>query len=419
MKQLTDDLRMASVNLASVANVDKVINDAQTALKNYHLSVNNKKLLTTTLEKIKATPIYDLDPETVEEIDEILDEVSTVTVDANGNATLVTLTGNEHFGFTLTPSQWKRERIAGCESLIDDLTKNLKRWANQLTSKINELWISNRYTVEALKKQVIDLDQLFTAVNRNAEKLPLINIPQTINKVLSVNNRTIITHAYVDEVLSAEVNFIFNVIKVWNNETVGFKNRFIKYFGNKAKNPVNELKRPRPPFFSKKLYVDEMNMSYVYFTPPKAFIGGGAITFCEYTKPFEDIAEAAGRLEGSGYHLNQALDTDKSQIASHNITPLAFSKLEDIYNVVSKIISIIEGLNDKNGLFNISDRDVKDVLNTVRSLNDEVILDAYAAISTQYQLGVTATQTGFIKYLHTLCDKLIAFITINLEAYRG
>lgn len=417
MSYLTTDLAMATVSTAKVANVDEVIRNAEIALSNHRLSQENKNHISKALDKLKSTSAAEITDDMASEVDGLISGVSTVTVSENGKAVINVIAGTEGFNLS-NKEQWRLSRIEGLESLLDELSKNIKRWANKLNVKLNELFSSNKKAVESLKKRIIELDKYMAELEGNSANESSVIIPPGIEKCLAVNSKTILDKSNIENILNTEVNYIFTVLKNWILETVSYKNKAIRYFGNKASGPLSELYRPHPRFFSKKSFVDENVMTLVYYTPPKGFIGGGGIWFCENTKKPETLKEAAGFFEDSGYNIIQSSDADKQRYIGFMETDvLKFKQLENIYNTISKIIEIMEHLNHKSNDFDLSDRDVKDVLSTVKNLNDPDILDSYGVIFTHYQLDASATQSGFIKYLYNLCDKLISFMFIHLESY--
>lgn len=411
MSYLTTDLAMATINSAKVVDIDEVVRSAEIALTNHRLSQESKKNITRALDKLKSTDSKHITNDLVNEVDGLLGSVSTITV--NEGKAVVNVSGSEHFDLDIM-DLWKDSRIAGLEGLLEDLSRDIKRWANKLNAKLNDLFSSNKKAVESLKKGILNLDEYMAKLEGKEPLEKVVVLTPLIDKYLFVNGKSIANKSNVESIINAEVNYIFTVLKNWILETVAYKNKAIRYFGNGATGPLSELYRTHPRFFSKKALVDEKNKDLVFYTPPKEFIGGGSIWFCEHTGKPEDLKEAVKYFELTGYNVLQVGKTDAKLT---EINTLKFKQLEHIYNAISKVIEIMEHLNNKSNDFDLSDKDVKDVLSTVKSLDDSSVLKAYGTVFAHYQLDASATQSNFIKYLYNLCDKLIAFVILNLEAY--
>lgn len=409
MSYLTDNLLMATVSASKINDVVDVVDEAEKLIDHHLIASDKRNKVRAVLDRIKSTQSEDIPQSLKEETNAVVEDATKIVVNDGGS---VDIQLNDVQG-----AEWRDNAIAGCESVIEELTRGIRRWTNQLSAKFNELWTANFYAVDAIKKRLAEIDSEMAALANYELVKETVTIPAPIDKTLLVDYKSLFLKSNIDAVLTSEVNFIFTAVKFWNLETIDFKNRAIKYFGNQAKNPITLLNRQHPRFFSKKSFVDDQDMKYVYYTPPKSFIGGGGIWFCESTHNETDLTEKVRLLDHSGYNVVQSAETNHVPAKEVTIAPLSFKQLEKVFDCVSKIIDISEGLNLKNNDFNLSDKDAKDVLKTVTETQDEALINAFSTLFVHYQLDVSATQSGFIRYLYQLANHLITFISLNLGCY--
>lgn len=411
MSYLTDNLLMATVSASKVSDVAEVVDEAERAVGGHLVAADKRRQLASVLERIKNTQADELTEKFKHDVTNVLDEAVKIVV-SQGGEVKVELN-------TIEGTEWRDQAIHGCESVIDELTRGIKRWTNQLSAKFNEVWTANFYAVDTVKKRLSEIDNDLASLKTPERIKDTLTVPAGLDKSFLVDYKSILTKSNIDAIILGEVNYLFTAIKFWNLETIEFKNRAIKFFGNKARGPLSTLDRHHPRFFSKKAFVDENDSQYVYYTPPRPFIGGGGIWFCESTHKEDTLVDKMHRLDASGYNIVQSSDTNHTRAKETDITPLSIKQLEKLFDCVSKIVDISETLNKKNNEFDLSDKDAKDVLKTITETQDETIITAFSSLFVHYQLDVSATQSGFIRYLYQLANHVITFIALNLACYRS
>lgn len=416
MSYLSTDLSMASISEVKVENLDEVIKEAQTAIDGHLIDSEQYQVIQTALDRINETQDYEITPEFVQEIDETINTVDRVIVDRNG-APSVAITGTESFGLTLSPKEWRKTRVAGCESILEELAKNIKRWTNQLGEKLSEIFTGNRYTIDSLSERLVELDKKLTFIETISDQNELVTIPSAINKSFRYGNGYLTTNTNFSKILDNEINFIGIVVKSWAEESVRHKNNIIRYFGNKGRDNYEILHRQHPKLFNKKDFVDEDNSDFVYWTIPQRFLGMGSIWFIQYQgKDYNDLSSLVGFEESTGYDFISKSGTGKPN-PDLNIKPFSINDLENIKNSIKRIIEIMRLLNQKNNDFDADTKDIKDVLNTLRNLGDETLIDNFSGLVAHYQENTIYVQSSFIRYLGQLASHLITFMFIHMEAY--
>lgn len=419
----TLSLSMGELSEVKVENFNEVLLEAEQALKNYRLSDQNRQLIAETLNRIKETDDYGVTPDMVSEIDDTIRDVALYAVDDDGSVVPVVIEGTEQFSFTLTPAQWKQSRIEGCEALLGDLAKSITRWAKQAKDAIQELWGKFTYNIDVLNSGLKTIDGRLAEIEGESPTQSTLVVPKRLCKALAGSKDESVSAPRADDRIRNDVLYIFTVIKVWQLESTDFKNRLIRFFGNPEKYPYTFLKRKHPAFFSKKMFHDEHVMDIVYWSPPFRFIGNGGITFSEHNGKVESLGDLSHTLEESGYGTIQSDKTTffKSPYQDTPMDVLSTSKLDKLYQIVVKIISILETLAARDGSFILSEKDVKDIITTLSNGKEEYnqFATSFGRIATGYQENVFHTQTGLFTYLFNLAGYLIEFISLHIEAYDG
>ena len=75
MSKLDTDLSMATISLAKVVDINKVIEEAKVALQNKSLNEDYHKRVKSVLEQIEDKEDYELTPDFIEEIDSEINDI--------------------------------------------------------------------------------------------------------------------------------------------------------------------------------------------------------------------------------------------------------------------------------------------------------------------------------------------------------
>lgn len=418
MSYLATDLSMASLNEAKVANLDEVVKEAKTAIDSHLIDSEQYDAIQSALNRINEKEDYEITPDFVAEVDGVINEASDIIVNRNGGTTL-SVSGTENFGLTLTPKEWRKSRVAGCESILEELGKSIKRWSNQLSEKLSEIFTGNRYTIESLEARLVEMDKKLTFIESIKEPGKLITIPSGINKTFRKDNGYLTTQTNFAKILGSEVNFAGICIKSWAEESVRYKNNIIRYFGNKGRESLSILDRSRPKLFSKKFYMDDLNTKLFYWTTPQRLLGDANIAFAQLDKAqYETLKEMIQSTSQVGYDFVSVAEVHThDKVPDLNIAPFSIDSLEAIKGQVKTIVSIMRLINQKDNDFDADSRDIKDVLSTLKDSEHDALLEGFSEIVSRYQENTIYIQSSFIRYLGQLASHLITFMFINMEAY--
>lgn len=416
MSYLTDDISMASVNAAKVVDIDETIREAKSLLDSHLQDGQDVAAIQNALTMINQTEDYQLQPEFVQEIDEVINSVGNIVVTRNDSGPLVS--GTESFGFTLTPKEWRRTRVEGCESILDELSKTMKVYTNKLSEKLSEIFTGNKYTIEGLTDRIEEAHKKLTFIETVRTDIEFVTIPENIAKALSIDFKTIATQPGIDKLIGTEVNLIGMLIKLWVQENVQYKNKLIKFFGNKGRGDFLELYRLHPKFVSKKLYIDEDNSDEVTWSVPNKLLGNGAFLFTENAHKPETLTELANSQGYVGYRIVKPSEVNYPRpIPPLNVKPISISQMESIVKTVKMIISLMTLINQPNNDFDTDGKDIKDLTNTIKSTEDEILMDAFSGMLSSYQQNVISAQGNIIRYLGEIGSTLITYLFIHMEGY--
>lgn len=416
MSYLTDDIQMAAVNAAKVVNLEESVKEANRLLDSHLADSAHTAVIQDALSKIKDIEDYQVQPELVVEVDEVINNVGNILVSRGDQG--ISVSGTESFGITLTPKEWRRTRIQGCESILEELGKTLKVYANKLSETLSEIFTSNRYTIDGLSERLEEANKKLTFIETPRPDIEFVSIPEAVSKVLSINSNTIVTQPTVEKMISSEVNYFGMIMKSWVQETVLYKNKLIRFFGNKGRGDYMDLYRLHPKFVSKKCYIDEDNSNEVTWIIPNGFLGGGALFFTENARKPESLSELPTNQLAVGYRIVKPSDVKYPRpIPELNVKPLSITQLESLNKTAALCITLMKELNRPSNDFDSDGKDIKDLLNTLKGAGDEQLMDAFGGMITHYQQNVVTTQANFIRYLGELVNAIITFMFIHMEGY--
>lgn len=413
MSDLETDLKMASISEVKVEDLNKKIDEAQEVLNQQTVDTETYNGIKNTLDKINELEDYEITPEIVQEVDTTINEAAKIVVERNGDFS-IDISGTEQFGLSLTPKEWRKSRVAGCESILDELMKTIKRWNTQLKEKLEEIFLGNKYTIESLNERFGELDKKLIFITTLKDEKELITIPSVINQTLIMpdNRGALTTQPGFPNILDKEVKYIAMGIKSWVDESVRYKNSIIRYFGNKAKADFNILKRFHPKFFTKKDLVQD-NLLWKTQYP---FLGRATLCFVEPNGNYapSDLNSFIELLNETGYDFYYE---ESNKFNDMKIYPFSIDELEKIKISIKSVISIMELLNSKPNDFDADTKDIKDVGETLKSNGDEGLIDNFLNLVSHYQENTIFIQSSFIRYLGQLASHLITFMFIHMEAY--
>lgn len=413
MSYLSDDIAMAAVNEAKVVNIDDSVKEAQSLLTSHLLDSAHVTVIKNALDTIKQTQDYELQPELVQHIDKNINDVGNVMISRGGDVELVS--GTESFGLTLSPKEWRRTRVEGCESLLDELTKNIKGYASKLAEKLSEVFSGNKLNIDSLVERLEEANKKLLFIEHRRDDVEFVNIPEIIVKTLTDgSDRQIVTNPNIDKILNNELNLAVMCVKFWSDDSTKYKNKVIKFFGNKGRGDFRDLIWTHPKFTAKKSYIDEDNSNEVTWTTPGRLLGNAGIFFTEIQGDYESLAEVAGRFPG--YRVVTEYNSGRP-IQAINIKPLSITQLETISKTVGSCIETMKLISSSDNSFDISARDIKDILNSLKDKGDTVLMDSFSGIIANYQSNTIHAQAEWVKYFGQVASHLITFMFINMEGY--
>lgn len=320
----------------------------------------------------------------------------------------------------VAPSQVsKAALIAGTESFIDDATQAIRQWGKQISVKVTQLWDGYFRSVKDIEDRLNNVDQQLQRLRNGVVVSPLVIVPALNVKLLSVNDKPVLTHKHVDKIIKDEVSYLLTVTKAWRAENIAFKNRLMRYFGNGGDLPLSLLNRPHPPLLSKMSYVDDEDMQYKNFTMTKSLIGHGNVSFHESTHNATNVTEKASRLVNTHYMVILAKDTNFRNFTDEKQEPWSLATMSRLYDVALQAVEIMRSLAKDNSALDIKDKEIYEVINIVKQLPTPTLTDAFSDIIAAYQLDVSQTQQNLFRYIFDFVTALIDVLNLHLQAYRS
>lgn len=411
---LENNLKLAEVSDLKIKGGNDAIEKAQSYLETKKDSEGKYELVSTALEKVKDLETWEITPTIVNEVDHLINTTADLIV-SDGD-TKLSVTGTENFGLTLLPKDWKESRIQGMESLLAEIAKDIKRWANNTMDNIRDAYTFFRSSSETLRERLEEakfkLDSCVSIIP-GKETTALNNY---ICKALQKNNRV----DFIKDVpgfIQKELGFIMVVFKSWEKENIDYKNNLFQYFGSKDK-PLEKmnlfLSRKTPMVLTKDANNREIDKQQFRHTTTKDPLVGDVWLDFFNAIPLPDYTIYSHNLEKTGYHLS---DSAKPVRDVGVIKTLSINEMESIRGQIEGLIGLIEGINSKDFRVNISPDDAKDIISTLRTEEQAERLKIFGNLIASQQMNVETTKGMIIRYLTLLTSTLITLLFMNMESY--
>ncbi|QYN79985.1 virion structural protein [Kosakonia phage Kc263] len=411
-----DDLKMAEISLAKVADVDKMQQEAKEVLTDFRANLRIKEEVQQALTNLESKADYQITVDHAKKVDNLIAANSDLMVTTNGTV----ISGNESFGVNITPKEWRAIRAGALREMLGETYKNIKRWANQLADNFHRSWVELMTSTEVLEGRLEVLDASLGVVGRKREGCTKVELNELIARSISKNGRVMTTD--VAKGLQSELNYIASCIKLWEMEQTRFKNITIRFFGNDRNEDITMIDRQLPKLFVMKGKVDDdKNMLIARQSQPTldGFSFRGVALDPKWVKDNikvpEDNTLYADALSQTGFSL---IKTEDSRVGKVAVDILPLSEIFTIRDMVSTIIDRLKSLNFENDPVNFNPDDVKDVLNTLRNGNaGQDRAYQYGLITADYQFDVNAFKTQVSNMLTVLASHLLTMLNLHLECY--
>lgn len=411
-----DDLKMAEISLAKVADVDKMQQEAKEVLTDFRTNLRVKEEVQQALTSLESKADYQITVDHAKKVDNLITANSDLMVTTDGTV----ISGNESFGVNITPKEWRAIRANALREMLGETYKNIKRWANQLADNFHRSWVELMTSTEVLEGRLEVLDASLGVVGRKREGCTKVELNELIARSISKNGRVMTTD--VAKGLQSELNYIASCIKLWEMEQTRFKNITIRFFGNDRNEDITMIDRQLPKAFVVKGKVDDdKNMLIARQSQPTldGFSFRGVSLDLKWVKDNikvpEDNTLYADALSQTGFSL---IKTEENRVGKVTVDILPLSEIFTIRDMVSTIIDRLKALNFENDPVNFNPDDVKDVLNTLRSGNaGQDRAYQYGLITADYQFDVNAFKTQVSNMLTVLASHLLTMLNLHLECY--
>lgn len=411
-----DDLKMAEISLAKVADVDKMHQEARQVLDNFRTTLQVKEDIQNALTNLESKEDYQITPSDANRIDSLIRSNSDMIV-SDGKAIIA---GTESFGVNITPKEWRASRSIALREMLSETYKNIKRWANQLADNFQRTWLELMTSTDVLESRLEAIDSTLSVVERIREGCTEIEINEVISRSLSKGGRVL--SGDIAKGLQGEINYITSCLRLWEMEQIRFKNTTIRYFGNDRNTDITMIDRQIPKLFTLPVHLQE---DEYMLTGKQSMQTVGGFSFVGTTldpkwirdniKGPEDNTLYADTLSKTGFYLNKA---DVSRVGKTTMPVLTLTQLFIITDLVRGIVDRLKTMNIENAPVNFNPDDVKDVLNTLR--NGDSGQDRayqYGLITADYQFNVNAFKTEVSNMMTVLASHLLTLINHHLGCY--
>lgn len=411
-----DDLKMAEISLAKVADVDKMQHEAKEMVNNFRTNLHVKEEIETTLQNLESKADYQITLPQAKAVDALISNNSDLVVTKDGSV----IAGTESFGVDITPKDWRALRSVALREMLGETYKNIKRWANQLADNFHRSWIELMTSTEVLEGRLETLDNNLNVVGRIREGCAKVELNELIARSISKNGRVL--GGDLAKALQGELNYITSCLRMWEMEQIRFKNNTIRYFGNERNKDITIIDRQMPKLFTVKAKIED-NEGMLTGRQSVPTLDGYAFQgivldpkwIKDNVKTEDDATLYADSLSLTGFSV---VKTDTVKVGKVTVDVLPLSQIFVIRDIISSIIERLKVMNAESDPVNFNPDDVKDVLNTLRNgQGGEWRAYQYGLITADYQYDVNAFKTQLSNMLTVTASHLITMLNQHLECY--
>lgn len=411
-----DDLKMAEISLAKVADVDKMQHEAKELVHNFRTNLHVKEEIQSALQNLESKADYQITVPHAKAVDNLITQNSDLVVTQDG----AVITGNESFGVDITPKEWRVLRSAALREMLGETYKNIKRWANQLADNFHRTWIELMTSTDVLEGRLETLDNNLNVVGRIREGCTKVELNELIARSVSKNGRVLTGD--LAKGLQGELNYIISCLRMWEMEQVRFKNNVIRYFGNVSHKDITLIDRQMPKLFTVKARIDDnegMLMGRQSLPTLDGYAFQGIVLDPKWikdnVKSEADNTLYADSLSLTGFSM---VKNETAKVGKVTVDVLPLSQIFVIRDLISSIIDRLKTMNAETDPVNFNPDDVKDVLNTLRNgEGGEARAYQYGLITADYQYDVNAFKTQLSNMLTITASHLITMLNQHLECY--
>lgn len=412
-----DDLKMAEISLAKVADVSRLAEDAQEVIDDFRTSLRVKEEVQTALSNVESKAGYQITVNTANQVDEVISRNPNLIVHHNG----VSVSGNEAFGIDISPSEWRTTRGLVLREMLGETYKNIKRWANQLAENFHRSWLELTTSTDVLRTRLESTDSIIGAVSGIREGATTVELNEVLTRSVSKAGRPLTGD--VPKALAGEVNYILSCLRVWEMEQVRYKNSIIRYFGNDKNSELTEISREIPKLFNQRSMLPDDNQGMLFARQTLPMLDGYVFQGTGIEKNWikdnihgkADNAIYAESLSLTGY---RAIKTSDSKVGKSTMKVFSLSQIYAVRDVIDTIINKLVMMNIEQDPVNFNPDDVKDVLASLKNTDTtESRAYQYGLLTADYQYDVNHFKTMVSSMLLVLASHLVTLLNLHLECY--
>lgn len=417
-KNLDHQLGMSTVSLAKVADVEGMKRDAEALVKNIQTDVVVRDRVEEILGELEQREDYQLTPGYVQEVDDTINDFGNARVTANGT---IRVDGTEAFGFSLTPSEWRKTRVIQLKALLTETYRNIKRWANQLQESFSERWNELVSTLEVLEKRLEGVEETLDNVTQLRDECKTVKLPGVLVKAITKENERVSTDLVKS--LIKEINYFSSVMKFVNAEQLRNRNSIIRYFGNPKLKDISIVKMELPRILDVRVKPEAAEAGKYVLADSRPFLEGYQIrgkaidpAFVKTVyKPGVDNNTLVNMMTECGFDLTKPKGREREPEV---IKTLSLSQLFELCAAIKDVLGYVRNINDEYNPIDMNPVEIKDNLATLKSNEEEPDrADQYASLCTDYQFRVNMLRTQVSGYLVVSASHLITLASLNLECY--
>lgn len=411
---------MAEVSLARIPDVELMQQEAKAALTSLKTSIDTKEKIETALHDIQEKADFELTPALAKEVDETINDLGGLKIKKGG---IIRIDGTESFGVNIRPADWRASRVAGLESMLEDVYRDIKRWANQLQENFDRRWIELTTSLETLESRTINIQNALdvsTNIRLGCDKVEYNHV-----LVKTLTKPGVALQQDLVKFLTKEIDFISTITKLYEIEMTRMKNGIVKFFGTPKANNLTDVGLSMPKILDVRVKNLKDNADGRYLDmSSKPMLGGRVVVgrvlnpswIKENYKGPDDNEMYMEALGYCGFHVDKG---ESKETTSGKLDVLSLTQLFSMLEIAKELIQFIKTMNNEYNKLDMDKFLVKDNLETLKRSPETPELKAafYQYIVSNYQYNVNSFRSELSAYLTVLTSHILTAITLNLECY--
>lgn len=441
MGMVEKEMELAS-EMASIAVVSSpelvVLSNDSSALGRLQDKLDDSKDRVQAVKRIlEEVEDYEITPELAFNLDNLLERsIKDIGLHNETTDELEAVGGVEALGLTLTPKDYIRTRLAGCESFLTEFNRIAKEVTARIGKSFKESHILLTNNVEDLEKSLDALEKAVGVAGEFNKDLEGINLGSRLFNLFKINDK--VSESWVQDVEKVSRT----IIGLNNNYYVNGQNQLnsiASYFGNMStvtkedfNNRILMLHKaiPSKPFKDCTIIDKELSSGELSVKRSVEIMGGAYFIDQRPTKVNLDpktvddsLTTLSTRLslEKTSFYKNPEMVMPK---LNNEIKSLSSNQIIEIVKKTRVIIKDWRRAFENSQSYMMEDRDFLDILQGIKEADisdsdKDIVVNAFVSLIRKNQLEMLGIRASTNSYLVLIIAGLVELSNLSIKSNKS